>query len=125
MWIAGESVSHIIYEYKKTARTEYKGRHGNIARVVHWEKRALDHKYSKRRKQKEHDKIEKYQDFKRKVAIMGPSKSEFYSSCSWYIWIRNKGSAQIKKESRSELKNQKMALLGTAKTLRKLLESWV
>ena len=43
----GESVQHIICECEKLAQKEYKRRHDNVARKIHWElckKNALEHK---------------------------------------------------------------------------------
>lgn len=34
----GESVDHIVCEYKKLAQREYKRRYENIARIVYWKK---------------------------------------------------------------------------------------
>ena len=33
----GKSVSHVISECTKLAQTEYKKRHDNVARMIHWE----------------------------------------------------------------------------------------
>ena len=32
----GETISHIVNECSKLALREYKRRHGNIARMIHW-----------------------------------------------------------------------------------------
>ena len=32
----GESVCHLVSECKKLARKEYKRRHDNVARIIHW-----------------------------------------------------------------------------------------
>lgn len=32
----GETVHHIVSECKKMAKKEYKRRHDNVARIVHW-----------------------------------------------------------------------------------------
>ena len=43
----GESVQHIISECEKLAQKEYKRRHDNVAKTIHWElckKNALEHK---------------------------------------------------------------------------------
>ena len=45
----GESVQHIISECEKLAQKEYKRRHDNVAKKIHWElckKNALEHKES-------------------------------------------------------------------------------
>ena len=33
----GESVSHVVSECKMLAQKEYKRRHDNVARIIHWE----------------------------------------------------------------------------------------
>ena len=45
----GESVSHIVCECKKLAQREYKQRHDNVAKVVHWK---LCEKYHLEKKDK-------------------------------------------------------------------------
>ena len=32
----GETVSHIVSEYKKLAQMDYKRRHDNVAKMIHW-----------------------------------------------------------------------------------------
>ena len=32
----GETISHIVSEYSKPAQKEYKRKHENVARIVHW-----------------------------------------------------------------------------------------
>ena len=34
---ADETVTHIICQCRKSAQNEYKRRHGNVARALHWE----------------------------------------------------------------------------------------
>ena len=45
----GESVNHIVCECKKLAQREYKQRHDNVAKVVHWK---LCEKYHLEKKEK-------------------------------------------------------------------------
>ena len=45
----GETVQHIICEYKKLARREYKRRHDTVAKLVHWK---LCEKHNLKRKEK-------------------------------------------------------------------------
>ena len=45
----GESVNHIVCECKKLAQREYKQRHDNVTKVVHWE---LCEKYHLEKKDK-------------------------------------------------------------------------
>ena len=44
----GETVSHIVSECKKLAQTDYKRRHDNVAKMIHWklcEKFMLERSY--------------------------------------------------------------------------------
>ena len=45
----GETLQHIIFEFKKLAQREYKGRHGTVAKLVHWK---LSNKHNLERKKR-------------------------------------------------------------------------
>lgn len=76
-----ETINHILSECKMLAQKEYKRRHDNIARLVHWK---LCCKYDVRRSEKwykhqpggvvederKRKKIEKYQDLKGEIGIL-------------------------------------------------------
>ena len=181
----GEIINHIICECSNLAQKEYKRRHDNVARVVHWEickKYNLprtekwynhkpdgvithenikllwdfnintDYKIQHRRpdivvelksnkecliidiavpgdnriKQKEQEKIEKYQDLKRETArLWGHRKVSVIPVVVGALVCVTKDAEQhlekIGIKVRTEL-IQKTALLGTARILRKVLE---
>ena len=50
----GETISHIVNDCEKLARKEYKRRHDNVARIVHWE---LCGKYNLKRSEKWHENV--------------------------------------------------------------------
>ena len=45
----GETISHAVSECEKSAQKQYKGRHDNVARIVHWK---LCGKYNLKRSEK-------------------------------------------------------------------------
>lgn len=50
----GESVCHLVSECKKLARKEYKRRHDNVARIIHWKLYEL-HQLERKEKWYEHE----------------------------------------------------------------------
>ena len=50
----GESVCHLVSECKKLARKEYKRRHDNVARIIHWKLCEL-HQLKRKEKWYEHE----------------------------------------------------------------------
>ena len=182
----GETVSHIICECSKLAQKEYKRRHDNVARIVHWEickkydlPRAeqwynhkpegvtesesikvlwdfninTDYEIEHRRpdivvvlkpekecliidiavpgdtriKQKEQEKIEKYQDLKREIArLWCLRKVTVIPVVVGALGCVTKEAEQYTERMGIKIRTeviQKTALLGTARTLRKVLET--
>ena len=182
----GETVSHIICECSKLAQKEYKRRHDNVARIVHWEickkydlPRAeqwynhkpegvtenesikvlwdfninTDYEIEHRRpdivvvlkpekecliidiavpgdtriKQKEQEKIEKYQDLKREIArLWCLRKVTVIPVVVGALGCVTKEAEQYIEKIGIKIRTemiQKTALLGTARTLRKVLET--
>ena len=182
----GETVSHIICECSKLAQKEYKRRHDNVARIIHWEickkyhlPRAeqwynhkpegvtenesikvlwdfninTDYEIEHRRpdivvvlkpekecliidiavpgdtriKQKEKEKIEKYQDLKREIArLWCLRKVTVIPVVVGALGCVTKEAEQYIEKIGIKIRTeviQKTALLGTARTLRKVLET--
>ena len=80
----GESIGHVVSECEKLAQREYKRRHDNVARIVHWtlcgrydlERGAIDIAIpgDNRVGAKEKEKIEKYDNLKWEVKKMWSMK---------------------------------------------------